>query len=416
MDKIKKLIRKFSQNSQILYRIYKWLVNSKRAFYFRKYQKKYALEEKTIVFEAFQGRLYACSPKAMYLAALEDERFKDYTFIWSVRNMKKYAFLKKNRNTKLVKYCSYEYMQALAKAKYWVVNSTLMPYLAPKKEQVFIQTWHGTPLKRLGCDIQYSPNKSQKLPEVRRQYHTQESRISYFISPSKFYTEKIASAYDVSKENISKKFIECGYPRNDFLFSYTDEDVKRVKEKLGIPEDKKVLLYAPTFRDDTHERGKGFHYEIGIDFDLLMKELSEDFVILFRAHYFIIDKYDLEKYKGFIYNVSKYDDINELYIISDMLLTDYSSVFFDFANLKRPVMFFMYDYDAYKNKLRDFYLELSELPGPIVYENRELCDMIRKTEKEFSYDEKYQKFNERFNTYNDENSSKRALGECILNG
>ncbi len=409
---INKLIKKFGQKNRLIFKIYKWFFKRKRSNFFDKYKKSIPINDKIIVFESFQGRLYACSPKAMYLAALNDERFSDYTFIWAVRDVKKYAFLTENANTKLVKYGSYDYMKKLAEAKYWVVNSTLPVYITPGSEHVLVQTWHGTPLKRLGCDIKKQGNNGQKLSEIYNQYRTQGEIITFFPSPSEFYTEKIGSAYDQGKE----KFIECGYPRNDFLFSYTEDDVKRIKEQLGIPENKKVILYAPTFRDNMHERGRGFHYDIGIDFDMLKREFSEDYVILFRAHYFIIDKFNFDKYDGFIYNVSAHDDINELYIISDMLLTDYSSVFFDYANLKRPVMFFMYDFEEYKNNLRDFYLEMSELPGPIVYKNEELCAMIRETEKNFVYDEKYRKFNERFNTYNDASSSFRALGKCILNG
>lgn len=410
--KINKFIKKIGQKNPIIFKIYKWGFKRKRTRFFENYKKSYQRDGKTILFEAFQGRLYACSPKAMYLAALSDERFSDYTFVWAVRDTKKYAFLKGNANTRLVKYGTYEYMKELARAKYWVVNSTLPVYVKPAADHVMIQTWHGTPLKRLGCDIKTQGGNGQKLSEIYNQYRTQGEIITYFPSPSEFYTEKIGSAYEQGKG----KFVECGYPRNDFLFSYKDEDVKRIKEQLGIPEDKKVLLYAPTFRDNMHERGRGFHYDIGIDFDMLRDKLSDEFVILFRAHYFIIDKFNFDKYQGFIYNVSKHDDINELYIASDMLLTDYSSVFFDYANLNRPIMFFMYDFEEYKNNLRDFYLEMSELPGPIVYENKDLCDMILKVEKEFVYDEKYKKFNERFNTYNDANSSQRVLGKCILNG
>ncbi len=413
MKKIKSAIKKFMQESKLFYKLYRWIVFTKRKLTFKKYCRQEPLQEKTIFFESFQGRLYACSPKAMFLAAVEDERFKDYTFIWSVRNLKKYAFLRKYPNTKLVKYNTRGYLRVLATAKYWVTNSTMLTYITPRKEQLFIQTWHGTPLKRLGCDLEVDEQKAQKLSEIYEQYSSQGKKIDVFLSPSKFYTEKIASAYAQSAEDIEKKFIECGYPRNDFLFSYTEEDVKRIREKFKIPENKKVLLYAPTFRDNAFERGKGFHYDIGIDFDMLQKEFSKDYVILFRAHYFVIDNFDLSKYDGFVIDASRHDDINELYIVSDMLLTDYSSVFFDYANLKRPVMFFMYDYELYKGKMRDFYLDISELPGPIVYENHELCDMIRKTEKEFVYDEKYKAFNDKFNTFNDANSSKRALGECI---
>jgi len=415
LKKVKLGIKRFRQNSKIIYGLYKWLLNIKRSLTFGLISKRNKLQQKFILFESFQGRLVACSPKAMYLAALEDEHFSDFTFIWAVRDLKKYAYLKKNRNTELVKYNTRAYLRVCATAKYWITNSTMLAHITPKKEQVFVQTWHGTPLKRLGCDISAQGNKAQKLSEIHQQYHSQGRKITYFLSPSKFYTEKIGSAYDHTVEERAEKFIECGYPRNDFLFSFSDEDVNRVKEKLNIPGDKKVLLYAPTFRDNNFERGRGFHYDIGIDFDMLQKEFSDDYVILFRAHYFVIDKFELSKYQGFIYDVSRYDDINELYIISDMLLTDYSSVFFDYANLNRPIMFFMYDYELYKNEMRDFYLDMSELPGPIAYKNSELCDLIRKTERDFIYDEKYRAFNEKFNTFNDANSSKRAIEKCIKN-
>lgn len=412
VKRIKKFIKHFMQNSKIFYGLYKKILYTKRNLTYRRFGRKFPLEEKTILFESFQGRLCACSPKAMYLEALKDERFKDYKFIWSVRNVKKYAYLKENPNTFLIKYNTKGYLKVCATAKYWVTNSTMPVYITPKKEQRFIQTWHGTPLKRLGCDIELEDNKAQKLSEIHSQYKSQGKKIDVFLSPSKFYTEKIASSF-AQTENLKEKFIECGYPRNDFLFSHTKEDVERIKRELGIPFDKKVLLYAPTFRDNNFERGKGFHYDIGIDFDMLKKSLSDDFVILFRAHYFVIDNFDLSSYEGFIYDVSRHDDINELYIISDMLLTDYSSVFFDFANLKRPIMFFMYDYELYKGQMRDFYLDLNDLPGPIVFENDDLCKTISELEQKFEYDDKYKAFNDKFNTFNDAFSSKRALGECI---
>ncbi len=413
MKNLKKKLKRFLQTNKFFNGLYKRIVFKKRQLTYRKFGKTLPLQEKTILFESFQGRLVACSPRAMYLAALKDPKYADYTFIWSVRDLKKHADLKKNPNTKLVKYNTKSYLRVLATAKYWVTNSTMLTYITPKADQVFVQTWHGTPLKRLGCDLTLPDNKAQKLPEIHKQYKTQGEKITYFLSPSEFYTEKIGSAYGQTPEEIQRKFIPCGYPRNDFLFNHTPEDVRRIKEKLNIPEDKKVLLYAPTFRDNTFETGKGFHYDIGIDFDLLQKELGEEYVILFRAHYFVVDRFNMDAYNGFVIDVSRYDDINELYIVSDMLMTDYSSVFFDYANLNRPVMFFMYDYELYKGAMRDFYFDVSELPGPIVYTNDQLVDMIRTTEKTFSYDQAYQDFNRKFNTYNDGNSSARALGGCI---
>lgn len=413
MKRMKKTIKHFMQNSKVLYGLYKWLIVRRRTRTFQRFCRQNPIEEKTILFESFQGRQYTCSPKAMYLAALGDERFSDYTFVWSLRDLKAHSFLKEDPRTRLIRYGSRGYLKIAACAKYWVTNSTMQPYLTPRRGQVFVQTWHGTPLKRLGCDLKLSPNKSQKLSQVHAQYRQQGKKITCFLSPSVFYTEKIASAFALTDEERAQKIIPCGYPRNDRLFSCTPQEIERLKQRLELPPDKKILLYAPTFRDDHHERGKGFLYKVGIDFDRLYRELSADYIVLFRAHYFIINGFDFEKYGGFVRNVSHYDDINDLYLVSDMLLTDYSSVFFDYANLCRPIMFFMYDFEDYKDRLRDFYLEMSELPGPIVYRNEDVCDMIRQTARDFVLDEKYKAFNRRFNTYNDRNSSMRALGACI---
>lgn len=409
LQKVKSSLKAFVQNSRVVYAVYKKAALLFSSLNYGIISKTVKTDAKTILFESFQGRSVTCSPKAMYLAALNDKSYGDYSFVWAVRDLSAYKDLEQNRNTRLVKYGSRAYLKACAKAKFWVTNSTMPAFVTPKKEQSFIQTWHGTPLKRLGCDIKSEQGKAQKLSSIHKQYISQGKKITCFVSPSEFYTDKISSAFDQSKS----KFIECGYPRNDFLFSFSDEDVKRVKQSLNIPEDKKVLLYAPTFRDDNFERGKGFHYDIGIDFDLLKKELSKEYAILFRAHYFVVDNFDLSRYKGFVYDVSRYQDINELYIISDMLLTDYSSVFFDYANLKRPIMFFMYDYELYKNKMRDFYLDITELPGKIAFKNDELVSLIKNTEQKFVYDDKYKQFNEKFNSRNDANSSKRALKKCI---
>lgn len=95
-----------------------------------------------------------------------------------------------------------------------------------------------------------------------------------------------------------------------------------------MPSDKKIILYAPTWRDDQHQAGVGYTYKTEVKFDLLKEKLQEDYIILFRAHYLVANSFDFEKYQGFIYNVSEVDNINELYVVADLLITDYSSVFF----------------------------------------------------------------------------------------
>ena len=234
------------------------------------------------------------------------------------------------------------------------------------------------------------------------------------VSPSKFCTEKYISAFNLKKVGKDKCILETGYPRNDALFTFDDKYVNNLKKELGIPRDKKIILYAPTWRDNQYKTGTGYSYNLALDFDKFRDKFSKDYVILFRTHYLVAEAIDLNKYKGFIYNVSDYSDINDLYILADMIITDYSSVFFDYANLRRPMIFYMYDLEEYKNNMRDFYFSLDELPGPIVESEEDLYKEIKNIDKYWNtYKEKYDKFNKRFNYLDDKDSSKRVLDIII---
>ena len=149
-----------------------------------------------------------------------------------------------------------------------------------------------------------------------------------------------------------------------------------------------------------------------MNFDKLKEELSEEYIILFRSHWLVANLFDFDKYKGFVYNVSDYDDIDELYIISDLLITDYSSVFFDYANLKRPIFFYMYDLEEYRDDIRGFYLDLKELPGPILKTEDELIKNIKNTTIDF-YNDKYKAFNQKFNYLDDGKASKRVVEKIL---
>lgn len=368
------------------------------------------VDDKLIVFESYMGRQYACNPKAIYEEILRDSKYNNYRFVWAFRDVSKYFNILDNERTAIVKYGSKEYYKYYAKALYWVTNSRLNESIIKKKNQVYIQCWHGTPLKKLGYDIDVvGGNAMNSLKDIRNKYRKDSKRYSYMISPSAFCTEKFSSAFKLKDNSIIK---ELGYPRNDFLYKFTNDDVSRVKSFFCISKNKKVILYAPTWRDDQHKSGVGYTYRVNMDFDNLKKSLADDYVILFRAHYFVANEIDFSKYEGFIYNVSDYDEINDLYIISDLLITDYSSVFFDYANLKRPIIFYMYDYEEYKHKLRDFYIDFKELPGKVVKEEKDLVKAIRGVER-FKYDKKYERFNNKYTYLDDGCASKRVVKECI---
>ena len=418
MNKLKVLAMNISKKNKIFRKI------ARKSMYILK-RTKYVLtginkkiDDKTIVFSCFNGKSYTCSPKAIYEYMLSDEKYKDYKYIWffSPEKINDYKFLEKNRNTKVISKNSKAYIKYLQISKYWFFNYKIADFIKPKKEQVFTQCWHGTPLKRLGYDLVHYDNQLNTPKEMKKRYKMETEKFSYFISPSKYASGVFRSGWnmkELGKENI---IIEKGYPRNDFLFKYTEKDVSEIKQRI-LGEDiknKKIILYAPTYRANQHESGVGYVYKEEVDFSKMREKLGDEFIILFRPHYFIANVFDFEKYKGFVYDVSKVDDINELYVISDILITDYSSVFFDYANLKRPIIFYMYDLEYYRDKSNGFYFDVEkELPGKIIRTDDDLITEIIRVSKEFTYDERYKKFNEKFNYLDDGEASKRVVEEII---
>lgn len=409
MKKIKAMIIDICKKNVVFRKMIRFFRLFFKKLNYLKYKLKYKVDDKTIFFEVYDGRNYTCSPKAIYEKMLTMKEFKDFKFIWAFNDPSKHDVMKDKRLV-IVKNNTKDYYKYISSSKYWIVNSIMDECITKKKGQVYVQCWHGTPLKRLRYDIEVNGAVLNTIEEIRKRNDRDAVKFDYFISPSKYCTEKFTSAFNLialGKKNI---IIEEGYPRNDSLFNRGKKDIDKIKDKLGIPKDKKVICYLPTFRDNQHTSGVGYTYNLAIDFDSLKKRFGKDYVILFKPHYFIANKIDLSKYKNFVYNVANYDEINDIYLASDLLITDYSSVFFDYANLNRPVMFYMYDFDDYKNNLRDFYISLDELPGPIAKTQKELEDYIVNIDKSISkYKKTYDKFNDKYNYLDDGNASERVI-------
>ena len=407
--KLKKVFMDISKKNVLFRKIFRKCLLLKNKLRYYTYKKKYKIDEKTILFEAFGGRNYTCSPKAIYEKMLTMPEFKEYKFIWAFANIGKHE-IKEDLRTKIVKSKSKEYYKYCSIAKYWIVNSIMLEHISKKDGQVYVQCWHGTPLKKLRYDIEVKGAVLNTIEEIRKRNDIDASRFDYFISPSKYCTEKFTSAFNLKALGKDNIIIEEGYPRNDFLFNKTDQDIIDMKKKIGIPLDKKVIFYLPTFRDNQHTSGVGYTYKMELDLGKFKERFEKEYVLLFSPHYFIANTIDLSKYEGFVINVAGYDEINELYLVSDILMTDYSSVFFDFANLQKPMIFYMYDYEIYQGKLRDFYISLEELPGPIAKNQVELENHLLNIEKEFmNYKEKYKLFNQKYNYLDDGNASERVI-------
>lgn len=409
MKKIKKILIDISKKNVLFRKFLRFTKRTKERLNYQKYYYKYKVNDKVVFFETFNGKNYGCSPKAIYEKMLTMEEFKDYKFVWSFVNPRKHE-IKKDKRLIIVKHDSKDYFKYLSISKYWIVNSIIEESVKKKKSQIYVQCWHGTPLKRLRYDIEVDGSIMNTISEIRKRNDIDAKRFDYFLSPSKFCTKVFTSAFNLKALGKKDILIEEGYPRNDSLFHYTKKDISNLKKKFKIKENKKVILYAPTFRDNQHTSGVGYTYELGIDFEKLKEKFGENYVILFRAHYFIAKSIDLTKYDGFVIDASGVDDVNELYAVSDIIMTDYSSVFFDFANLKKPMIFYMYDLDIYKGKLRDFYIDLKELPGPITETQEDLEKELKNISNyEKKYKDKYQKFNEKYNYLDDGNASYRVI-------
>lgn len=357
------------------------------------------VDNKLILFESGLGKHYADSPRYIYEEIVD--RGLNYKKVWVYNKNMRF----KDPNTIKVRRLSPKYFYYLARAKVWVNNQNFPTYIRKRKSTTFVQTWHGTPLKKMLFDIKEVHGRSDDYVERVRNAI---KNWDYLISPSPYATRAFKSAFKFEGD-----ILEIGYPRND-LFYKEDSHIlaNKVKKRLNIPFEKKVILYAPTFRDNQTSKKNKFIFDLKLDLNALKEKLGNEYMILLRMHVLISNKIKVdEQLDDFVINVSDYPEMQELLLISDILITDYSSVMFDYANTKRPIMFFTYDLDEYKEKLRGFYIDFeSEAPGPLLSNSEEIISaVLNVNEMEREYNEKYMSFIKKYCLLEDGNATKRAV-------
>ncbi|MCT1226142.1 CDP-glycerol glycerophosphotransferase family protein [Lactococcus lactis] len=351
------------------------------------------VDDKLIIFSSFNGEAYSDNPRYLFEYLIEDEAFADFQFIWAFKSKQKIE------GVRVVKFNSFAYYYYLSKAKYWVFNSKMAPYYYKRREQIYLQTWHGTPLKRLGHDLfdngktYYRSHLSHQ--QMLKSYDDDSRHWDYLISPSEFSSHAFASAFKIKQEQI----LEMNYPRVDYLINFNPEEILKLKKAYRLPLDKKIILHAPTWRDNSFDV-KGYKFELIVDFHKWKKILGQNTIILFKPHYLISNVYQVPNdLTDFVYLMEANSDINDAYLMSDSLITDYSSVFFDYANLNRPIYFYMYDFEYYEQKLRGFYLNIpNDLPNDVITKEDDL--LVKINNEDFDY-ERLRKFNQKFNLWND---------------
>ena len=287
---------------------------------------------KTILFITYGGKRYDDSPRKVYEYMKNDVRFSDFNLVWAFENPDAY----KDLVEKSVKVDTLEYFKIALTAHYWITNSSAtrgLNFLPQSTINIFFT--HGmTGIKKIGTDL-----KSENVS-----FHSQKpERRDIIVIEGKKEEEIIRRAWNLQNE----KILNIGLPRNDDLVNQTAESINNLKVKLGIPNDKQVILYAPTFREYKRDSSLAVYLAPPFDFDKWYAELGEEYILLLTAHYEVSKLMNVPNNHPFIVNAFGYENINDLMLVSDLLISDYSSIIFDYSILERPIFSYAYDYEQY---------------------------------------------------------------------
>ena len=342
----------------------------------------------SVFFESFYGRNASCNPLALdrELAKVKPETVR----YWSVVDVS----VQVPEGSIAVIEGSRQWWNARAEARLIVINDWLRNRFRPKSHQKVLQTWHGTMLKRLAL--------SRKGLRVRPALATLRERSRW---------DALLAQNDYSKRIFRRSYAyfgpiwEEGYPRDDVLISGEPTDVR---SKLGTRKGAQVLLYAPTWRDDRPE--KVDHLDVA-DFSA---KLGKDWVVLIRGHSRTITPGSDVESTGVI-DVTTYPDVSELFLVADVLVTDYSSVMFDFTVTGKPIFFYTPDLKRYRGDLRGFYFDfLPAAPGPVVTDSIELARLVRDSlATKDTFAARYQEWQKRFNPHDDGKAAERVVARLI---
>lgn len=354
----------------------------------------------SVVFESHMGTCYGDSPRAIH-EELREQRRRGVRHTWS------YASSTDGFPTdaRLVRRLSWRYLWALGRAQYWVDNQGFPLELRKPPATTYLQTWHGSAYKRMG--FAESRIKARNAPE-REKLSTALARFDHFLVRSEHDVATLARDYRLPAESL----VRCGYPRNDRLVRAraTDESRGRfprpaLAADLGIPDHREVVLYAPTFRG----MPKKGTTQLPLDVRRFAERFGDDYVLLVRAHY--LESAALPPCPpGTVIDVSGHHDVSELLCLADALITDYSSIMFDYALLDRPMFFFAPDLDAYVAERGSYFDLRAEAPGPVVETEPELLRIMAELKKsDTAHRENRARFAEKFGGYESGQAARTAV-------
>lgn len=332
-----------------------------------------------ILFMCFGGRRATDSPRRL----LEEfqHRGSQWPMYWAVADFS----VPVPDGTEPVLIGSRLWYQLLTDVKILINNNNFPFYFRKREGQLYIQTWHGTPLKKLGNDVARTNFSLSYWNLMWREAEYWDA----LLAQNEYAAEVLANCFGFQGRVVTE-----GYPRNDSLtHARMEQDRPAIRKRLGIPEGKTAILYAPTWRDDAKNASKQYELVTYLDFEMAQKQLGEDYVLLLRGHHNIAGQRQTAANK-FVIDVTEYPEVNDLYTAADILVNDYSSVMFDFCVTGKPIIFLTPDIAQYRDATRGFYFDLEEkAPGPLHNTTEEVVRSIKNiTSVSLQYAPRYEAF------------------------
>jgi len=357
-----------------------------------------------VVLDSWSGTAVSDSPRAIHAELARREC--SLPVFWVVRDL---SVPVPDGVEPLVRW-SRRYYELMARASHLVNNDSSPPFLRRRDGQTYVQTWHGTPLKRIGHDIETIRMATSGYLD---RFAVEVQQWTHLVSPNRYSTDIFRRAF-----RYDGQVLETGYPRNDALLAPgAASRARAVRERLGIAQDATVLLYAPTWRDDSYVGPGKYRLPLHLDVERVTTALGADHVVLVRGH--AVTKRSerrIPAYQG-VRDVTTYPDITDLYLVADVLITDYSSTMFDYAVTGKPMYFLTPDLEDYRDRLRGFYFDFeSASPGPLVRTTEEVVEAVAAGDGvPAAYEQRYAHFRETFCSLEDGHASERVVDAVFGN-
>lgn len=308
-----------------------------------------------ILFTSFSGKQYNDSPKAIYEYLRSIPEGKNFKYVWAFEQPENFPQV----DCEKVKIDTWKYFIITLKAKYWVTSVNIERGLKYKKKDTFyLNTWHGPAINLMGNGVEGRSDFSW-------------DHIDRFCISGNYERPIIERDFCVRPENL----LLSGLPRNDELYHVTPERIAKLRRQFNVPDVKKVILYAPTWREST-DGGASCDLRPPINLEKWKEKLGKDYVVFIRAHVNTREMLGV-KYDDVIRNGSDHPAVNDLLMMADYLISDYSSIIMDYSILSRPIICFGYDYEEYNKARGGFYFDLDkEIPSGVCHTEDEVIRYI----------------------------------------